>query len=93
MATTITEDCINCAACEPECPQGAITEADEIYLIDPELCCECVGFHDEMACAAVCPVDCCVVDPDRVEDRETLIARARKLNPERDFGETYPSRL
>src|SRR4029079_8960716 len=60
MATYITEDCINCGACEPECPNEAISEGDEIYVIDPELCTECVGFYDHEACQAVCPVECCL---------------------------------
>jgi len=93
MATIITDDCINCGACEPECPQSAITEREEIFLIDASLCCECVGFHDEMACAAVCPVDCCVVDPAKVESEEALIARARAQHPDLDFGDGFPSHL
>ena len=56
MALIITDECINCDVCEPECPNGAITQGDDIYIIDPKLCTECVGFHDEEACAAVCPV-------------------------------------
>src|SRR5579863_9471208 len=58
MSTYITSDCINCGACEPECPNEAISEGDEIYVIDPELCTECVGFYDHEACQAVCPVEC-----------------------------------
>ena len=73
MATTITEECINCGACEPECPNEAISEGDDTYVIDPNLCTECVGFHDEEACAAVCPVDCCIPDPERREDELVLI--------------------
>jgi ferredoxin len=60
MALTITSECINCGACEPECPNQAITQGDDIYLIDAAKCTECVGHNDEPACAAVCPVDCCV---------------------------------
>ena len=77
MATMITSECINCGACEPECPNEAITQNDDIYVIDPVLCTECVGFHDYEACAAVCPVDCCVTDPNNVEPEEALIDRAR----------------
>ena len=63
MATMITEECINCGACEPECPNEAISEGEDIYIIDPNLCTECVGFHDYEACQAVCPVECCIPDP------------------------------
>lgn len=79
MAYKITEECINCGACEPECPNQAITAGDEIYLIDPEKCTECVGHHDSSQCAAVCPVDCCVPDPDHKETREELQAKFHKL--------------
>ena len=79
MAYKITEECINCGACEPECPNQAITASDEIYVIDPEKCTECVGHHDSSQCAAVCPVDCCVPDPDHKESREELMAKFHKL--------------
>ena len=82
MATHITEDCINCGACEPECPNEAISEGDEIYVIDPTLCTECVGFYDHEACQAVCPVECCLPDENNEEDEATLIARALKLHPD-----------
>jgi len=58
MALYINEECINCGACEPECPTEAITEGDEFYEIDPEICLECEGFHDEPQCIEVCPVEC-----------------------------------
>lgn len=79
MAYKITEECINCGACEPECPNEAITAGDEIYIIEPEKCTECVGHHDASQCAAVCPVDCCVPDPDHKETREELMAKFHKL--------------
>ena len=60
MATVITEECINCGACEPECPNAAISQGDERYNIDAAKCTECKGQHDSPACAGVCPVDCCV---------------------------------
>ena len=60
---------------------------DEIYVIDPLLCTECVGFHDYEACAAVCPVDCCVTDPNNVESEEALIVRAREIHTDTDFGD------
>jgi Fe-S-cluster-containing hydrogenase component 2 len=93
MATMITSDCINCGACEPECPNNAISQGDPVYVIDPVLCTECVGFHDYEACAAVCPVDVCVTDPNNIESEEVLIARARALHPETDFGESFQSRF
>lgn len=93
MATMITSECINCGACEPECPNNAISQAEEIYVIDPLLCTECVGFHDFEACAAVCPVDCCVTDPNNVETEEALISRARSLHQDVDFPEAFESRF
>jgi hypothetical protein len=93
MATTITSECINCGACEPECPNNAISQGDPIYVIDPLLCTECVGFHDFEACAAVCPVDCCVTDPNNIESEEVLIARAKAIHPETSFGEDFQSRF
>jgi hypothetical protein len=93
MATTITSECINCGACEPECPNNAISQGDPIYVIDPLLCTECVGFHDFEACAAVCPVDCCVTDPNNIESEEVLIARAKAIHPETSFGQDFQSRF
>ena len=81
MALMITEECINCAACEPECPNEAIHEADPVYVIEPDLCTECVGFHDEPQCAVVCPVDCCVDDPAHEETEEELLAKKDKIHP------------
>ncbi len=83
MATKITEECINCGACEPECPNQAISQGEDIFVIDPKLCTECVGFHDEEACAAVCPVDCCVPDPENVESEEALYVRAIDLHKDK----------
>ena len=115
MAIMITDDCINCGACEPECPNNAIYEggvewalsdgntvkgdykldsnghvidaetkqmpvSDDYYYIVPDKCTECVGFHEEPQCAAVCPVDCCVPDPDHVEAQEVLLLRKERLH-------------
>ena len=108
MATMITSECINCGACEPECPNTAIYQggvewdlngikqpaiADGIFYIVPEKCTECVGFYDHEACAAVCPVDCCLPNPDIVESEAVLIARAQQLHPESTFGSDFPSRF
>ncbi|MBU0512197.1 MAG: YfhL family 4Fe-4S dicluster ferredoxin [Chloroflexi bacterium] len=60
MALKITDECISCGACEPECPVEAITEGDEIYEIDPDLCVECVGHFDTNQCIEVCPVECII---------------------------------
>lgn len=79
MAYMITEECINCGACEPECPNQAIKAGDDIYVIDPEKCTECVGYYDEPQCASVCPVDCCVPDPDHEETKEELEAKFKRL--------------
>jgi ferredoxin len=86
MATHITEECINCGACEPECPNEAISEGDDIYVIDPNLCTECVGFHDYEACQAVCPVECCIPDPNRRESEGDLYERAKKLHADKEWG-------
>jgi ferredoxin len=83
MSTMITEECINCGACEPECPNQAISQGEDIFVIDPKLCTECVGFHDEEACAAVCPVDCCVPDPNNVESEAVLYDRAKQIHPDK----------
>jgi ferredoxin len=80
MALLITDDCINCDVCEPECPNGAISEGPDIYEIDPNLCTECVGHHDEPQCLKVCPVECIIKDPDHVEDQDTLHAKFLKLS-------------
>jgi ferredoxin len=80
MAYKITEECINCGACEPECPNEAIIAGDEIYEIDPDKCTECVGAFDESQCVAVCPVDACVHDPDHKETREELESKYHKLH-------------
>ncbi|MGC1397961.1 MAG: 4Fe-4S dicluster domain-containing protein [Candidatus Binatus sp.] len=108
MATTITSECINCGACEPECPNTAIYAggvawelngatsqaiAQDIYYIVPSKCTECVGFHDHEACAAVCPVDCCIPDPANLESEGVLLARARELHPETTFPDDAPSRF
>ncbi|MCG3120315.1 MAG: Ferredoxin [bacterium] len=114
MALMITAECINCGACEPECPNNAIYNANEewafadgttvkgqieyhghmvdaqqkfsalsdsIYFIVPEKCTECEGFHEEPQCVSVCPVDCCVDDPERRESKEALMARKDLLHP------------
>lgn len=80
MALKITDECISCDACRPECPNEAITAGDSIYIIDPNLCTECVGYFDEPQCASVCPVDCCIPDPDHKETKEELIAKKEKLS-------------
>ena len=114
MAIIITDECINCGACEPECPNNAIYEggvewafsdgtsvkgiikkmdgtgvgadekyspiSDDLYYITPEKCTECEGFHEEPQCAAVCPVDCCIPDPDHEETKKELLAKKEKMH-------------
>jgi ferredoxin len=108
VATTITEACVNCGACEPECPNDAIYEGGapwelagtmhpplsaDYFFIAAEKCTECVGFFEQEQCALVCPVECCVPDPDNRESEAALLSRARQLHPDVAFGEPIPSRF
>jgi len=108
MATMITAECINCGACEPECPNTAIYQggvewelngvmhpplSNDVFYIVPEKCTECVGFHDQEACAAVCPVDVCIPNPDIPESEEVLLVRAQQLHPDKSFPANFPSRF
>ncbi|GAB1458444.1 YfhL family 4Fe-4S dicluster ferredoxin [Thauera sp.] len=79
MALMITDECINCDVCEPECPNGAIYQGEEIYEIDPNKCTECVGHFDEPQCQQVCPVDCIPLDPKHEETQDQLMAKFLKL--------------
>ena len=79
MALMITDDCINCDVCEPECPNQAISLGPEIYVIDPGKCTECVGHFDEPQCVQVCPVACIPVSPTHVETKAQLWAKFRML--------------
>ena len=83
MATMISEDCISCGACEGECPNDAISLGEDIFVIDPDLCSECVGLHDTQKCAEVCPVECCVPDPKRRESEDVLFERAQRIHADR----------
>ncbi len=114
MAIRITDECINCGACEPECPNNAIYEggiewamkdgtsltgeyilmdgsavdadtkhkpvSNDLYFIVTDKCTECKGFHEEPQCAAVCPVDCCILDDDNVETEDSLLAKKEKMH-------------
>lgn len=82
MALYITDQCINCDVCEPECPNTAIYQGVEIYEIDPAKCTECVGHFDEPQCTEVCPVECILVDPDYTETREDLQRKYEELTAE-----------
>ena len=79
MALVITDQCINCDVCEPECPNGAIAQGAEIYVIDPGRCTECVGHFDAPQCRKVCPVDCIPLDPNHVESHDALYAKYLRL--------------
>ena len=72
MALMITDECINCDVCEPECPNQAISQGAEIYEIDPARCTECVGHFNEPQCVEVCPVACIPLNPEYEETREEL---------------------
>tara|TARA_B100000427_G_scaffold328776_1_gene342756 strand:+ start:1932 stop:2279 length:348 start_codon:yes stop_codon:yes gene_type:complete len=113
MAIKITDECINCGACEPECPNNAIYESgvgwkfsdgtslnseenfngkkinadvlntpieEEFFYIVTDKCTECNGFYDEPQCAAVCPVDCCIIDEDNIETKDELIHKKKWLH-------------
>lgn len=79
MALKITEECINCDVCEPVCPNEAIYAGDDIYVINPALCTECVGHHDTPQCVDICPVDCIPKDPKFPETEDELLAKYQKL--------------
>jgi ferredoxin len=79
MALMITDECINCDVCEPECPNQAISMGPEFYVIDPRKCTECVGHFDEPQCVQVCPVSCIPINPAHVETREQLMAKYLQL--------------
>ncbi len=80
MSLMITDECINCDVCEPECPNHAISQGEEIYQIDPSLCTQCVGHYDEPQCQQVCPVDCIPLDPDHEESQEALMAKYKIIS-------------
>jgi ferredoxin len=83
MALKITDQCINCDVCEPECPNSAISQGIEFYVIDAARCTECVGHFDKPQCREVCPVDCIPLDPDHAESREELLAKFERLELEK----------
>ena len=82
MALWITDECINCDVCEPECPNQAIYMGAEIDEIDAKRCTECVGHFDEPQCVQVCPVECIPVNPAHVETAEQLLAKYQRLQAE-----------
>jgi ferredoxin len=86
MALIITDECINCDVCEPECPNSAIYMGEEIYEIDPSKCTECVGHFNEPQCVQVCPVECIPKNPQWLETEAQLRAKYERL-----MGETTPS--
>jgi ferredoxin len=81
MALLITDECINCDVCEPECPNGAISMGEQIYEIDPHKCTECVGHFAEPQCVQVCPVACIPLNPAFIETPEQLMAKYHRLHP------------
>ena len=85
MALMITDECINCDVCEPECPNDAIYMGELYYEIDPHRCTECVGHFDEPQCVQICPVARIPVSPDHIESRETLLQKYARLQAEKDL--------
>jgi ferredoxin len=83
MALMITDECINCDVCEPECPNDAIYQGEIIYEINPEKCTECVGHYDKPQCQLVCPVDCIPINPEHTETKEKLLEKYQKLMSEK----------
>ena len=83
MALLITDECINCDVCEPECPNDAIAMGVDYYVIDPHKCTECVGHFDEPQCRQVCPVECIPLNPDWVETKEQLMTKYLRLTAEK----------
>lgn len=79
MALMITDECINCDVCEPECPNEAISQGEEIYEIDPNLCTQCIGHYDTPQCIEVCPVDCIIPDPKHQESDAQLLEKYERL--------------
>ena len=79
MSLIITDECINCDVCEPECPNEAIAQGEEIYEIDPNRCTQCVGHYDTPQCIEVCPVDCIIPDPKHSETPDQLQAKYERL--------------
>lgn len=86
MALMITDECINCDVCEPECPNSAIHLGEEIYEIDPDRCTECVGHFDEPQCVQVCPVACIPLNPARMETHEQLLLKYQRLQAEAEVS-------
>ena len=83
MALIITDECINCDCCEPECPNEAISQGPENYIIDPNRCTECVGHFDEPQCAQICPVECIPINFELNESREQLMEKFLRLQAEK----------
>ena len=83
MALMITDECINCDVCEPECPNQAISMGEDYYLIEASRCTECVGHYDTPQCREVCPVDCIPVNPAHVEDESQLLAKYQQLTADK----------
>ena len=84
MAFVICVDCISCGMCIEECPNDAILESGPAYVIDPELCTECVGSFNEPQCVKVCPVDVIIRDPHHYESNEDLLEKEKRLLDNRD---------
>lgn len=91
MALMITDECINCDVCEPECPNQAISMGPEFYVIDHRKCTECVGHFEEPQCVQVCPVSCIPVNPVHIETREQLMAKYLQLQGRAGYDAPVPA--
>jgi ferredoxin len=91
MALMITDECINCDVCEPECPNAAISMGPEIYEIDPNKCTECVGHYETPQCVQVCPVECIPRNPQWLEDQPALQAKYERLQQQAKCRRKIPS--
>ena len=79
MALLITDECINCDVCEPECPNDAIYMGEDIYEIEPDLCTQCIGHFDTPQCQEVCPIDCILIDKANPETKDELQEKFREI--------------
>lgn len=94
MSVSINDSCINCGPCRDVCPNRAIAEfkpghaslpdPSVFFVVDSNLCTECVGHYGEPQCMTVCPVEAIEILPEHVESPEILEARVSALKVHRE---------